>query len=88
MANGKAVRACEPQFADHLSGHWVCSRYGKSSLYEGTEGELYNLSDDPGSLVNLWDDPAYASLKGDLIAALDDSLPAPREPKLARLAPV
>ena len=67
---------------------WVCSRYGKSSLYEGTEGELYNLSDDPGSLVNLWDDPAYASLKGDLIAALNDSLPAPREPKLARLAPV
>ena len=68
--------------------NWVCSRYGKSSLYEGTEGELYNLSSDPGSLVNRWDDPAYASLKSDLIADLDDTLPAPREPRLPRLAPV
>ena len=67
---------------------WVCSRYGQSSLYEGTEGELYHLSEDPGSLVNLWDDPAYASRKSDLIADLDDNLPKARQPKLPRLAPV
>ena len=67
---------------------WVCSRYGKSSLYEGTEGELYQLSEDPGSLINRWDDPAYAALKSDLIADLDDNLPTPREPRLPRLAPV
>jgi hypothetical protein len=67
---------------------WVCTRYGKSSLYEGTEGELYNLAEDPGSLVNRWDDPAFQALKADLITDLDDSLPPAREPRLPRLAPV
>jgi arylsulfatase A-like enzyme len=67
---------------------WVCSRYGESSLYEGTEGELYNLAEDPGSRVNRWDDPSCASLKSDLIADLDDNLPTARQPRLPRLAPV
>jgi arylsulfatase A-like enzyme len=67
---------------------WVCTRYGTSSLYEGTEGELYNLAEDPGSLVNRWDDPTCQALKADLITDLDDSLPAAREPRLPRLAPV
>jgi arylsulfatase A-like enzyme len=67
---------------------WVCSRYGESSLYAGTEGELYNLAEDPGSLVNRWDDPSCAALKSDLIADLDDHLPTARQPRLPRLAPV
>ena len=84
---GKRTRACEPQFTDHLSGRLACCATAKA-LYEGTEGELYHLSEDPGSLVNLWDDPAYASRKSDLIADLDDNLPKARQPKLPRLAPV
>ena len=67
---------------------WVCTRYAKSSLYEGTEGELYNLAEDPGSLINRWEDPAYQVLKAHLITDLDDNLPAAREPRLLRLAPV
>jgi arylsulfatase A-like enzyme len=67
---------------------WVCSRYGESSLYAGTEGELYNLAEDLGSLVNRWDDPSCAALKSDLIADLDDHLPTARQPRLPRLAPV
>ena len=67
---------------------WLCTKYDASSLYEGTEGELYNLSDDPGALVNLWDDPARVSIRSDLVADLMDSLPEPRTPRLERKAPV
>jgi len=47
-----------------------------------TEGELYNLADDPNQWVNLWDDPAAASLKQDLLSALSDAPPPAREPRL------
>jgi arylsulfatase A-like enzyme len=43
--------------------------------YDRTEGELYDLTDDPHQFHNRWDDPACASLKADLIADLYDSLP-------------
>lgn len=42
--------------------------------YDGTEGELYNLADDPHQWHNLWDDPAYASTRRDLTADLHDAL--------------
>jgi hypothetical protein len=35
-------------------------------------GELYDLVDDPGELVNRWDDPALRSVRDDLLALLDD----------------
>lgn len=35
-------------------------------------GELYDLVDDPGELVNLWADPEYAPVRSDLLATLDD----------------
>ena len=35
-------------------------------------GELYDLVDDPGELVNRWDDPALASRRSELLATLDD----------------
>ncbi|MEY2589161.1 MAG: hypothetical protein QOJ67_1145 [Acidimicrobiaceae bacterium] len=44
-------------------------------VYEGTEGELYNVHDDPHQWHNRWDDPACAALRSDLIADLYDSLP-------------
>jgi arylsulfatase A-like enzyme len=55
--------------------------------YEGTEGELYNLRDDPKQWRNLWDDAGYAKLKSDLRADLYDNLPPERNPKLAVDAP-
>jgi len=46
--------------------------------YDGTEGELYRLDEDPHQWRNLWDDAGYQGVKRDLIADLYDSLPAER----------
>jgi arylsulfatase A-like enzyme len=55
--------------------------------YDGTEGELYNLREDPMQWRNLWDDPGFAKLKSDLRADLYDNLPPERKPKLPVDAP-
>ncbi len=55
--------------------------------YDGTEGELYDLRNDPVQWENLWDDPARKSLKTDLIADLYDNLPPERAPRLKVEAP-
>jgi hypothetical protein len=55
--------------------------------YDGTEGELYNLREDPKQWRNLWDDPGYAKLKSNLRADLYDNLPPERNPKLPVDAP-
>jgi arylsulfatase A-like enzyme len=57
-------------------------------VYDGTEGELYDLRDDPLQWRNLWNDAGYQKLKSDLIADLYDNLPAPRSPKLSVESPV
>ncbi len=67
---------------------YICSAYEKGSLYDGTEGELYDLSSDPDARVNLWDDPALKVRRTDLVADLYDSLPPRRTPRLERGAPV
>ena len=67
---------------------YVCTAYEPSSLYDGTEGELYDLGNDPEQRHNLWDDPARQGLRSDLVADLYDHLPARRTPRLVRGAPV
>ena len=49
-----------------------------SVAYEGTEGELYNVDEDPHQFVNRWDDPDYDALRKDLVDDLYDNLPAER----------
>jgi arylsulfatase A-like enzyme len=44
-------------------------------VYDGTEGELYNVADDPYQWENRWDDAACKSLRQDLVADLYASLP-------------
>jgi arylsulfatase A-like enzyme len=44
--------------------------------YDGTEGELYNVHDDPHQWHNRWDDPAHRALRDDLVADLRDSFAA------------
>ena len=51
-----------------------CVLYERSKTYEGTEGELYDLTEDPGELVNLWDDPKYAAVKADMIETIRKDL--------------
>ena len=55
--------------------------------YDGTEGELYDVDEDPHQLRNLWDDPARKALRADLVADLYDSLPAGRPDPLEVVAP-
>lgn len=55
--------------------------------YDGTEGELYDLRNDPLQWNNLWDDPKHNTLKTDLVADLYDSLPKGRAQKLKVEAP-
>ena len=55
--------------------------------YDGTEGELYNLREDPLQWRNLWNDAGFAKLKSDLIADLYDNLPPARDPQLPVEAP-
>jgi hypothetical protein len=38
--------------------------------YNQPYGELYDLERDPGEVDNLWDDPAHAELKADLVMKL------------------
>jgi arylsulfatase A-like enzyme len=67
---------------------WVCSTYQAGYSHDGTEGELYNLTDDPLQLVNRWNDPSVAALQSDLIADLWDHQPPMRSPLRRVEAPV
>ncbi|MFZ4718400.1 MAG: sulfatase [Ilumatobacteraceae bacterium] len=67
---------------------WVCTTYRPGSAHDGSEGELYHLADDPLQRVNLWDDPAYASIRSDLVADLWDHQPPMHQPLRRVEAPV
>src|SRR5262249_35098404 len=66
---------------------YVCTAYERGRLYEGTEGELYDLGEDPLQWRNLWDDAGRRRLRSDLIADLYDHLPRARQPRLTVEAP-
>ena len=53
-----------------------------------TEGELYDLDDDPLQRVNRWDDPALAGVRDDLVDDLRSALPPAALPRLPLDAPV
>jgi len=56
----------EPAFARAL----LTNEY-RLTLYAGYEwGELYNLREDPRETRNLWDDPAYAKTRAELVERL------------------
>ncbi|MEZ5142242.1 MAG: sulfatase-like hydrolase/transferase [Acidimicrobiales bacterium] len=67
---------------------WVCTTYGPGHSHDGTEGELYDLAEDPLQQVNRWDDPALAAVQADLVADLRDHLPPAHVPRLDVEAPV
>lgn len=49
--------------------------------------ELYDLIADPGEHTNLWDDPAYAATKLDLLLRLNHCQAATVDPLPERIAP-
>jgi arylsulfatase A-like enzyme len=47
-------------------------RYKLHRYLDAEFGELYDLQEDPGEIVNRWDDDAYASTKSELMTLLND----------------
>ena len=52
--------------------------------YDGTEGELYHLDEDPVAFVNRWDDPDSQGVRDELVTDLRSSLPDPVTPSPVR----
>jgi arylsulfatase A-like enzyme len=67
---------------------WLASTYAPGAVHDGTEGELYDLVDDPRQRVNRWDDPACRGLRSDLVADLRDHTPPVHQPRRLLEAPV
>ena len=67
---------------------WVCTAYRPGAVHDGTEGELYDLAQDPLQQVNRWGDPALSGIQADLLADLWDHDPPARQPHLLPEAPV
>jgi arylsulfatase A-like enzyme len=67
---------------------WVCTTYGAGTVHDGSEGELYDLADDPLQRVNLWDDAARRPLRDDLVDDLRAQSRPARTPRLPVEAPV
>ena len=58
-------------FDDIVSVTTMVDANWRLSVWQGCDwGELYNLADDPWELVNLWDDPDHASVRGHLMYQL------------------
>ena len=68
--------------------NWVVTACLPGTLHEGTEGELYDLANDPLQHVNLWSDPAHRAQRDDLLADLWDNIPATASPRRECDAPV
>ena len=66
----------------------LVTAYDPGTVHDGTEGELYDLGDDPLQRRNRWDDPGMAATRDDLLATLHDETPAYRPDRTAVQAPV
>jgi arylsulfatase A-like enzyme len=70
----------------HRDG-FTCTTYEPGTVHDGTEGELYDLADDPLQHRNLWADPAWVARRDDLVADLGDHVQVPTGERRAE-APV
>jgi hypothetical protein len=67
---------------------WVCSTYQPGYSHDGTEGELYDLADDPLQQVNRWDEQSFRTVRNDLVGDLWDHQPQRQTPFRRVEAPV
>ena len=66
----------------------LITKYEATNRYDGSEGELYDLNEDPHQWHNLWDDPNYTPLRSDLLDEMQAHWPAERGEALEKVAPV
>jgi arylsulfatase A-like enzyme len=71
----------------HRDG-WTITAYGKTSIYDGSEGELYDLKNDPRQWRNLWDEASAAAMKRDLLDDLRARTPKGETRRRKVVAPV
>jgi arylsulfatase A-like enzyme len=89
--DGHICTAYRPRTRDqggHFPFYW--SVWGRGSAppdYDGSEGELYDCTDDPHQWHNRWDDPAKRAVRDELLADLGANLVPAREPPLDVAAP-
>jgi arylsulfatase A-like enzyme len=67
---------------------YLITRYLPTNRYDGSEGELYALADDPHQWRNLWDERSKAAIKQELLDDLRDNLPEGRTSPRPKVAPV
>jgi arylsulfatase A-like enzyme len=67
---------------------WVCTAYRPGTVHDGSEGELYDVVDDPLQRRNLWGESACRSLRDDLLTDLWDNQPEPHPTHIELQAPV
>ncbi|MFM8858212.1 MAG: sulfatase [Actinomycetota bacterium] len=54
---------------------WIATACLPGTVHDGSEGELYDLANDPLQEINLWDDPSRESMRSELLADMWDNLP-------------
>jgi arylsulfatase A-like enzyme len=58
-------------FANRVRTRSLVTQQHRLSIYDGADwGELYDLVSDPDEMINLWDDPANAGLRAELMLRL------------------
>jgi arylsulfatase A-like enzyme len=69
---------------------YLYTEYSPGTMHDGTEGELYDLGDDPLQRTNRFDDPSYRSVRATLAERLmlHESRPGERATPGALVAPV
>jgi arylsulfatase A-like enzyme len=89
--DGFICTAYEPSSSDRggrFAFYWsIWGRGSQIPRYDGSEGELYDLANDPWQWENLWHDPSRRALRDDLVADLRAHLPEERLPRLPVDAP-
>lgn len=71
-----------------VNDDYLVTAYGETNRYDGSEGELYNLKDDPHQWRNMWSDPKHQPVRDELVAELKANLPEGRSVPLEKIAPV
>jgi arylsulfatase A-like enzyme len=60
-----------------VTGKHLYTEYGRGTVHDGTEGELYSLGDDPLQRVNLFADSSHRSVRSELGDRLRDHASRP-----------